>query len=77
MSAVELFAVVSAARGSNAKNDYRDIVLVAGIDPYAWKGIEEIAKPLVRAAGDGGCGDGRLPLEEFRERSSAAERAML
>jgi ectoine hydroxylase-related dioxygenase (phytanoyl-CoA dioxygenase family) len=29
--------------------DNRDIVLVAGIDPYAWKGTEERNRPYVRA----------------------------
>lgn len=35
--------------------DYRDIVMVAGKDPYYWKGREDIAKPLVRPSGEGGC----------------------
>lgn len=39
-----------------AKLDMRDIVMVAGTDPYAHKGVEERTKPHVRAAGDGGCG---------------------
>jgi ectoine hydroxylase-related dioxygenase (phytanoyl-CoA dioxygenase family) len=30
-------------------HDNRDIVLVAGSDPYAWKGIEERNRPYVRA----------------------------
>jgi phytanoyl-CoA hydroxylase len=30
-------------------HDNRDIVLVAGSDPYAWKGTEERSKPYVRA----------------------------
>ena len=30
-------------------HDNRDIVLIAGSDPYAWKGIEERNKPYVRA----------------------------
>ena len=38
--------------------DMRDIVMVAGVDPYAHKGVEERHKPHVRAAGDGGCGAG-------------------
>lgn len=38
-----------------AKADYRDIVLVAGSDPYAWKGTEDIARPHVRPDRDGGC----------------------
>jgi len=35
--------------------DYRDIVMVAGTDPYAWKGTEEIAHPHIRPSGEGGC----------------------
>ena len=35
--------------------DYRDIVMVAGTDPYAWKGTEDIAVPGVRSSGEGGC----------------------
>ena len=38
-----------------AKQDYRDIVMIAGRDPYAYEGIEEIAKPSVRPSGEGGC----------------------
>lgn len=37
--------------------DHRDIVLVAGEDPYAWKGIEQRHGPHVRPSGEGGCGD--------------------
>lgn len=40
--------------------DYRDIVMIAGQDPYAFKGIEDLAKPHVRPSGEGGCSkDGR------------------
>jgi phytanoyl-CoA hydroxylase len=35
--------------------DYRDIVLVAGRDPYAYKGFTDVAKPHVRPDGEGGC----------------------
>lgn len=35
--------------------DYRDVVMVAGTDPYAWKGTEDIAVPRVRPSGEGGC----------------------
>ncbi len=35
--------------------DYRDIVMIAGHDPYAWKGTEDIAVPGVRSSGEGGC----------------------
>ena len=41
-----------------AKLDHRDIVMVAGVDPYAHMGLEERHKPHVRAAGDGGCASG-------------------
>ncbi len=41
--------------GGMAKLDHRDIVMVAGVDPYAHFGLEERHKPHVRAAGDGGC----------------------
>ena len=39
-----------------AHADYRDIIMIAGKDPYAWKGIEDISKPSVRPSGEGGCG---------------------
>ena len=35
--------------------DYRDIVLVAGRDPYAYKGLQDRAIAHVRASGEGGC----------------------
>jgi phytanoyl-CoA hydroxylase len=35
--------------------DYRDIVMVAGNDPYAYKGIEDIADPHIRPDREGGC----------------------
>lgn len=37
--------------------DHRDIVMVAGEDPYGWKGIENRHGPHVRPSGEGGCGD--------------------
>ncbi|HWD40942.1 MAG TPA: phytanoyl-CoA dioxygenase family protein [Fimbriimonas sp.] len=37
--------------------DNRDIILVAGEDPYAYKGIEKRNGPHVRASGEGGCGN--------------------
>lgn len=30
------------------RHDFRDIVMVAGDDPYAWKGLEDISFPFVR-----------------------------
>jgi len=38
-----------------AKCDSRDIVMVAGNDPYAWMGVTDRHKPHVRPSGDGGC----------------------
>ncbi len=35
--------------------DRRDIVMVAGEDPYAWKGLEDIHRPHLRPSGKGGC----------------------
>jgi ectoine hydroxylase-related dioxygenase (phytanoyl-CoA dioxygenase family) len=35
--------------------DYRDIVMVAGQDPYGYKPLEDIAQPMVRPSGEGGC----------------------
>lgn len=38
--------------------DHRDIVMIAGKDPYAYKGIETRNGPHVRPSGEGGCGKG-------------------
>jgi ectoine hydroxylase-related dioxygenase (phytanoyl-CoA dioxygenase family) len=35
--------------------DYRDIVMVAGQDPYGYKGTVDSAKPSVRPSKEGGC----------------------
>lgn len=37
------------------KHDFRDIVMVAGTDPYAYKGTSDISRPLSRPDKDGGC----------------------
>jgi ectoine hydroxylase-related dioxygenase (phytanoyl-CoA dioxygenase family) len=37
--------------------DYRDIVMVAGEDPYAYKGVVDKARPHVRPDNQGGCAD--------------------
>jgi len=42
---------------SMAMADYRDIVMVAGTDPYAYKGTVDQSKASVRASGEGGCVD--------------------
>ena len=38
-----------------ATADYRDVVMIAGEDPYPWKAYEEMALPKVRPSGEGGC----------------------
>ena len=35
-------------RVSESVPKYRDIVMVAGTDPYAYKGTEEIVEPFLR-----------------------------
>ena len=35
--------------------DHRDIVMVAGTDPYAYKRPAEVMRPHVRPDGQGGC----------------------
>jgi phytanoyl-CoA hydroxylase len=35
--------------------DYRDIVLVAGTDPYSYKGLADLSHPGVRPDREGGC----------------------
>jgi hypothetical protein len=42
--------------GARAANwDYRDIELVAGADPYAYKGTVDESRAYVRPDKDGGC----------------------
>jgi chlorinating enzyme len=38
-----------------AQLDHRDIVMVAGVDPYAWKGYEDLMQPHIRPDKQGGC----------------------
>ncbi|GAA4691294.1 phytanoyl-CoA dioxygenase family protein [Phytohabitans rumicis] len=56
MSATSRLPWVKAPEGvSFAKWDYRDIVMVAGTDPYAYLGLADLARPHVRPERDGGC----------------------
>ncbi len=48
-----------------AVTDYRDIVVVAGRDPYAYKGITDLAVPHVRPTRNGGCANPALNLKEM------------
>ena len=34
--------------GPRAKPDVRDIVMICGDDPYAWRGLEDITQPYIR-----------------------------
>ncbi|WP_205856446.1 phytanoyl-CoA dioxygenase family protein [Phytoactinopolyspora endophytica] len=38
-----------------AQADFRDIVMVAGTDPYAYKGLEQIRRAYIRPDREGGC----------------------
>lgn len=49
--------------GPTATADYRDVVIVAGEDPYAWKGTQNLAGVHVRPSGEGGCGNDRYNRE--------------
>lgn len=55
-----------------ALTDFRDIVMVAGKDPYAYKGTVDVLTPSVRAAGQGGCGDGRVDLDTYKKKLNSA-----
>jgi len=37
------------------KHDFRDIVMVAGQDPHAYKGIDDVSRPMSRPDKEGGC----------------------
>jgi phytanoyl-CoA hydroxylase len=54
-----------------ATADMRDIVMIAGRDPYGFKGIESVAQPHIRPDGQGGCGDPKQNVKiESRENSA-------
>jgi ectoine hydroxylase-related dioxygenase (phytanoyl-CoA dioxygenase family) len=57
MSAQSLLPWVSTESGESVANaDVRDIVMVAGKDPYAYKGTTDVHIAHVRPSGEGGCG---------------------
>lgn len=58
-----------------AKADSRDIVLVAGSDPHAWKGTQLGENAYVRADGQGGCGNGRTDLDDWKSGNTIQFRA--
>uniref|UniRef100_UPI00066E18E7 phytanoyl-CoA dioxygenase family protein n=1 Tax=Streptomyces sp. SBT349 TaxID=1580539 RepID=UPI00066E18E7 len=56
MSAESLLPWARPEEGESvAQADFRDVVLVAGEDPYAYKGTTEVRRPRVRPDRDGGC----------------------
>lgn len=56
MSAESLLPWQGLPEGSHiGKHDFRDIVMVAGEDPYEYKGISDVARPHSRPDKDGGC----------------------
>lgn len=59
---------------SMALADYRDIVMVAGEDPYAFKGTQDIAHAFVRSDGKGGCADWN---DDEQKRKAAEHKARL
>ena len=68
MSAESLLPWFGAGTGGPvATADHRDVVMIAGKDPYAWKGTANLTGPGVRPAGEGGCGDGRADLYTHKE----------
>jgi hypothetical protein len=44
--------------------DYRDIIMIAGKDPYGYKGVQDLAEPHVRADKMGGCRPVQLDVED-------------
>jgi len=72
MSAESLLPWRKVEQGSHyAILDYRDIEMICGTDPYAWKGIEDLAKPHVRPSGEGGCA-GRGDENKSQSKDKAA-----
>jgi phytanoyl-CoA hydroxylase len=56
MSAQSLLPWTAPPEGVHvAKWDLRDVVLVAGRDPYAWRGTTDVMQPYIRPDRDGGC----------------------
>ena len=56
MSAESLLPWTTPPAGAQIANwDYRDVVMVAGTDPYAYKGITHELQPYIRPDRDGGC----------------------
>jgi len=60
--------------GAMAQIDYRDIVMIAGHDPYAYKGTVDTARPCVRPSGEGGCvGWGKQEKEKTGDETGSSK----
>ncbi|HIG43512.1 MAG: phytanoyl-CoA dioxygenase family protein [bacterium] len=60
--------------GGSARNDFRDIVMVSGVDPYADKGIQDFNFPFIRAENPVQSKEiYALTRKEFMHRSASAE----
>jgi len=65
MSAESLLPWLRPKEGETmATVDHRDILMVAGRDPYAFKGTIDLSLPHVRPSGEGGCGDPRQNVKK-------------
>jgi ectoine hydroxylase-related dioxygenase (phytanoyl-CoA dioxygenase family) len=67
MSAESLLPWYTGYEGRIATADFRDIVMIAGHDPYAYRGLEERNRPLLRPSGEGGCYSGPKEAIEHDE----------
>jgi phytanoyl-CoA hydroxylase len=45
---------------------FRDMIMVAGQDPSAYKGLENISRPCISPTGEGGC-DTQADTEQIKE----------
>lgn len=62
---------------SAAGADYRDVFVVAGDDPYAWKGYDDRSIPHLRQWRRSGAGPSLVGVRRVDPRLSAADRALL
>ena len=73
MSAESLLPWRSQDGVAPAKADHRDIVMIAGEDPYDYKGVVDGTRPHVRASGEGGCQDRRTKPSDAAVSEDKAE----
>jgi ectoine hydroxylase-related dioxygenase (phytanoyl-CoA dioxygenase family) len=65
MSAESLLPWFNPKEGESvATADMRDIVMIRGKDPYAYKGVEDLCGAHVRSTGEGGCGNNQYNLKQ-------------